>query len=106
MDITTIINLAVAIVSGIATCIPLMIQLAKTVKAAVQEKNWGNLVSMVTDLIVTAEGMYDDGATRKEWVVGMVKASADSINYDIDENVVSNLIDNLCAMSKNVNTGN
>lgn len=35
MDITTIINLAVAIVSGIATCTPLMIQLAKTVKAAV-----------------------------------------------------------------------
>ena len=32
-----------------------------------------------------------------------VKASADTVNYDIDMDVVSKMIDDLCAMSKVVN---
>lgn len=33
----------------------------------------------------------------------MVKASADTINYDIDLNVVSDMIDDLCDMSNIIN---
>lgn len=106
MDFESIINLVIAILSGIATCIPLMIQLGKTIKTAVKEKNWNNLLGLVVDLMGTAEDMYDDGATRKEWVVSMVESSAKSINYDFDEDVVGKLIDDLAAMAKVVNVKN
>ena len=33
----------------------------------------------------------------------MVKASADTVDYDIDMEVISKLIDDLCKMSKTVN---
>ena len=33
----------------------------------------------------------------------MIKASADTINYDIDMDAISDLIDSLCNMSKVVN---
>lgn len=34
---------------------------------------------------------------------GMVKASADTVNYDLDMDKISDLIDSLCDMSKIVN---
>lgn len=40
---------------------------------------------------------------EKNGVLAMVKASADTVNYDIDLNIVADLIDNLCNMSKTVN---
>lgn len=33
----------------------------------------------------------------------MIKASANEVNYDIDMEAVSKLIDDLCSMSKKVN---
>jgi len=33
----------------------------------------------------------------------MVKASSETVNYDIDMEVISKLIDDLCRMSKTVN---
>ena len=33
----------------------------------------------------------------------MVKASSETVNYDIDMSVISKLIDDLCDMSKSVN---
>ena len=88
---------------GIACSIPLVIALIKYVKKAVQEKNWNNLLKLVTNLMKEAEGKFDNGADRKEWVLVMVKASADTINYDVDLEVIGNLIDSLCDMSKVVN---
>ena len=50
-----------------------------------------------------AEPLFSSGQERKNYVMIAIKASADSINYQIDMDVVSDLIDNLCAMSKVVN---
>ena len=47
--------------------------------------------------------MFEKGADRKEWVMAMVKASADTVNYDLDMDKISDLIDSLCDMSKIVN---
>ena len=47
--------------------------------------------------------MFEKGADRKEWVLAMVKASADTIKYEIDMDEISALIDSLCDMSKVVN---
>ena len=94
---------AVSILSGLATAIPLIVALVKYILKAVQEKNWNKLVALVMSLMEKAEGMFDKGADRKEWVMAMVKASADSINYPLDMDVISELIDSLCAMAKTVN---
>lgn len=50
-----------------------------------------------------AEKKFEDGATKKEYVLALVKSSADTINYDIDIDAVGNLIDSLCDMANVVN---
>ena len=97
------VNLVVAVLTGLATAIPLVIQLVKYVRQAIKEKNWQDLLDLITNLMKEAEGKFSDSADRKEWCLMMVKASADTINYDIDLEQVSSLIDSLCAMSRVVN---
>lgn len=92
-----------AILAGICTAIPLVIKLASTIKNYHREKNWPGLMSMVTKYMEEAETLFDNGADKKAWVMGMVQASANLVNYDIDMEVVSEMIDSLCAMSKKVN---
>ena len=98
-----LVNFLPDILIGLAISIPLVVSLIKYVKQAIQEKNWNNLLKLVTNLMVEAEAKFDNGADRKEWVLAMVKASADTINYDIDIEEVGKLIDSLCEMSKVVN---
>ena len=98
-----IISLIVAILTGLATCIPLAIKLVQYVQQATQEKNWQALLGLVVDLMEQAEQKFADGATRKEWVMAMVKTSAEYINYPVDSDALSNLIDVLVGMSKTVN---
>lgn len=93
----------VSVLAGLATAIPLAIKLVEYVQKAVKEKNWGKVLDMVMRYMTTAEEKFDNGADRKEWVLAMVKASAETVNYDIDMDVISNLIDDLCKMSKTVN---
>jgi hypothetical protein len=97
------VNVIVSILSGLAVAIPLVIELVKWVKKAVEEKNWQELLRLVTNLMKEAEAKFDNGADREEWCLMMVKASADTINYKIDLEQVRELIQSLCAMSKVVN---
>lgn len=99
----TIINLIVAILSALVVCIPLVVKLVQYVQKAAKEKNWAALLGLVMKLMGEAETKFEDGASRKEWVIAMVKASAEYINYPIDAIQLSALIDNLCDMSKIVN---
>lgn len=96
-------DIILSIVAGLAAAIPLVIKLVQYVQAAVKEKNWNRLLDLVMNLIEEAEIKFDDGATRKEWVMAMVQASADSINYDVDMEAISELIDSLCDLTKKVN---
>lgn len=97
------VRIVLAIVSGLATAIPLVIKLIEYVQKATKEKNWNKMLDLVIDLMEEAESKFAEGADRKEWVLAMVKASADSINYDVDIEAVSAMIDSLCDMSKVVN---
>lgn len=97
------VKLALAIISGLATAIPLVIKLVEYVQKATKEKNWNKMLELVIDLMEQAETKFEEGADRKEWVLAMVKASADTINYDVDIEAVSAMIDSLCDMSKVVN---
>lgn len=97
------VRIVLAIVSGLATAIPLVIKLVEYVQKATKEKNWNKMLDLVIDLMEEAETKFAEGADRKEWVLAMVKASADSINYDVDIEAVGAMIDSLCDMSKVVN---
>ena len=97
-------ELIAALITGVLTAIPLIVALVKWIQKAVKEKNWAKLLDLVMSLIPEAEQKFDDGATRKEWVMGMVSAAAKSINYDIDTEELSELIDSLCTLTKSVNT--
>jgi len=97
------IQLIVSVLAGLATAIPLAIKLVEYVQKVVKEKNWGKVLDMVMKYMATAEEKFDNGADRKEWVLAMVKASSETVNYDIDMAVISKLIDDLCSMSKVVN---
>ena len=103
MDWLEILKLIAAIASGLAAAIPLAIQLVKYVEKAIKERNWGIVLNKVMDLMETAETKFAEGAERKEWVLAMLKASADGINYDIDYDAIAEMIDRLCAMSKVIN---
>ena len=103
MNTEQIISLIVSLLGGIATCIPLAYKLVQYVQKAAQEKNWNALLGLVISLMEQAEQKFDDGATRKEWVMAMVQTSAEYINYPVDTKALGELIDTLCDMSKIVN---
>lgn len=97
--IAIVVNVILAV--GIAT--PLVIALVKYVRQSIQEKNWNNLVKLVLELIFTAEEKFETGAERKEWVISMVRVAENQINFDIDEEMLGNLIDDLVDLTKKVN---
>ena len=103
MNTEQIVSLIVAVLTGLATAIPLVIKLVQYVQKATQEKNWGNLLGLLIELMEQAEQMFDTGATRKEWVMAMAQTSAEYIAYPLDTAALSTLIDELVAMTKNVN---
>ena len=103
MTTEQIISVIVAVLSGLATCIPLALKLVQYVKKATQEKNWAGLLDLVMKLMEQAEKKFADGATRKEWVMAMVQTSAEYVQYPMDVQALSEMIDQLTNLTKNVN---
>ena len=97
------VEIIVSILSGLAVTIPLIVKLVQFAQLVIKEKNWQKLLELVTYFMQEAEQKFSSGAEKKDYVMLAIKASADTVNYDIDMEVVSALIDNLCAMSKVVN---
>lgn len=97
------VQLALSIMAGLVTAIPLVIKLVEYVQKAIKEKNWNAMLDMVMTYMETAETKFETGAEKKEWVLAMVQASADTINYEIDLNVIGQLIDDLCDMTNVIN---
>lgn len=96
---------ALSIFAGLSVTIPLVLKLVEYVQKAIKEKNWTKLLELVMAYMSEAEEKFETGAERKEWVLAMVEVSAKKINYDVDLNVVADMIDKLCDMSKVVNSG-
>ena len=98
-----ILELIIEILAGLMIVIPLVAKLIEYVKKSTLEKNWNNLIRLLLNLIATAEEKFDNGADRKQWVIAMIQASANTINYPISEQELSKLIDNLVELTKKVN---
>lgn len=93
----------ISIISGIAVLVPLMVKLVQFIQASVKEKNWNQMLKLVMNLMAEAEEKFEKGAEKKEWVMGQLKAMASTLNYDIDWDVVSEMIDKICDVSKELN---
>ena len=93
----------VQIAASLVAMIPLVLQLVKYVKEAAKEKNWSKMVDLALALMSEAEEKFTSGADKKEWVMGMVKQSAIKINFDLDEQTLSDLIDNVITITKMIN---
>ena len=99
-------EIIVAVLSGLAVCIPLVVKLVASVKTNVEQGRWDQVVRLVAILMTEAERKIADGATRKEWVIGMLRASAGSLDYKLNEedwDKIDLLIDSLAEMAKTVN---
>lgn len=103
MNSENIIPLITGILTALVTAIPLVVKLVDYINKAVKEKNWSNLLTLVMNYMAQAEEKFTTGAEKKQWVLGMIEASAKTINYDIDMEEVSALIDSLCDLTKVVN---
>lgn len=93
----------ISILSGIAVLVPLFIKLSQYMEKSVKEKNWSQMLTLVMNLMAEAENMFETGAERKEWVLAELHALANTLNYDIDWDVVSDMIDKICDVSKEIN---
>lgn len=103
MNSEQIIPIVSSLCVGLATIIPLVYNLVKYVKKSVQEKNWQSMVNLAFKLMSKAEGMFDNGADRLDYVVAMVKSAADEINYQINEEQLKQFINDTVALTKVVN---
>ena len=97
------IQAVISVLSGIAVIIPMVVKLVEFSKQVIKEKNWSQMLRLVMNLMAEAETMYQTGAEKKEWVLNELRAMAQSLNYDIDWTVVSQMIDALCDMAHEVN---
>ena len=97
------IELIIAVLSGLVATIPLVTQLVKYVKAAIQEKNWSKVMKLVLNLMTEAEKNYATGAERKQYVISSIESIKDTLNYQVDMNQISAMIDAIVAASKTIN---
>lgn len=102
MDINWL-QVIVEILPGLVASIVLVIKLIQYVQKYVKEKNWPDMLDFLMSLMETAEDKFEDGADRKQWVMAMMKAAADQLNYNLDMDVISEMIDRMCALTKVVN---
>lgn len=100
------ITLIVSIASSIVIMLPLVVSLVKHVKLLAKEKNWAGFLVLLNTYIMKAEENFDTGADKEDWVVSMIMASADVIQFDIDEDALREIIRNIIEVTNNVNVLN
>ena len=91
----TALTFLIAVLSGIMMTIPLVTKLINAIQDLAKERNWNKIVDEMLMYMQAAKDMFDadQGAEKKQWVMGMVKMSADKLNYDIDMDAIGELID-------------
>ena len=101
MEIWTTIILP--IISGLVACVPLVVKLIEYTQKAAKEKNWTALMHLILKLVAEAEENYTSGADKKSYVVDSIKTIKRTLNYDVDMNVVSEMIDSIIEATNKVN---
>ena len=99
------IEIIIAILTGLATCIPLVIKLIQTVKESVKAKNWTPLMQLILRLMAEAEENYTTGSEKKAYVIDSIESIKSTLNYDVDMDAVDAMIDAIIIATKKINTG-
>ena len=102
MEIWT--TIVLPILSGLVAAIPLLIKLIEYVQKARKEKNWGAVVQLALKLMAEAEQNYTNGEDKKAYVMSSIKAMEHTLQYDIDEKAIGELVDAIVLTTKKVNT--
>ena len=97
-------SIILPIISGLIACVPVVLKLIEYVQKASKEKNWKLVVQLVLKLMMEAEQNYTNGADKKAYVMSAIKAMENTLQYDIDEAAISELIDSLIEITKKINT--
>ena len=97
------INVVISVLTGLITCIPLMVKLVQVIKDSVKSKNWTALMQLVLKLMSEAEVVYSTGAEKKDYVMNSIEAIKSTLNYNVDMDAVSAMIDSLVEATKKIN---
>lgn len=97
------VEIIVALLTGLAACLPLVIKLIQVIKDSVKEKNWAPMMQLVLRLMAEAEENYSTGAEKKAYVLDSIMALESTLNYDIDMDVVNDMVDAIIAITKKIN---
>ena len=97
------VEIIVALLTGLVTCIPLVVKLVQVIKESVKSKNWTALMQLVLKLMAEAEENYTSGEEKKAYVIDSIEAIKDTLNYDVDMDAVSVMIDSIIIASKKIN---
>jgi dsRNA-specific ribonuclease len=96
-------EIIVALLTGLVAAIPLVIKLVQTIKDAVKAKNWTPLMQLLLRLMAESEDNYSTGAEKKAYVLDSIEAIKGTLNYDVDMEAVSAMIDAIAQASKRIN---
>lgn len=102
MEIWT--TIVLPILSGLVAAIPLVIKLVDLAQKVHKEKNWGAVVQLTLHLMAEAEQNYINGVDKKTYVMSTIKAMESTLQYDIDEKTIGELIDAVVVATKKINT--
>ena len=102
-DISIWIELIISIITGLVVCIPLIIKLVQFIQKAIKEKNWAPMMQLILKLMTEAEENYSTGAEKKQYVLDSIKALEGTLNYDVDIEAVSAMIDSVILATKKIN---
>lgn len=79
------IDLIIAICGAVSVIVPLAIKLYTTTKQLVQEKNYTKIISGIAEIAKEAEGLFDNGTERREYVLNILKVTSDNLGVPYDE---------------------
>lgn len=96
-------NIVLPIISGLVATIPLVIKLVDVAQKSAKAKNWEAVIQLVLALMKEAEQNYTNGADKKQYVMSSIKAMEKSLQYDIDENAIGELIDAVVDATRKIN---
>ena len=97
-------NIVLPIISGLVACLPLVVKLIEYIQKVTKEKNWTALMQLVLKLMTEAETNYTDGADKKAYVISSIEVIKKTLNYDVDMDVVSEMIDSIIEATNKINT--
>lgn len=97
------VEIIVALLTGLVACIPLAIKLVQVIKNSVKAKNWTPLMQLILKLMAEAEDNYSTGEEKKAYVIDSIKALESSLNYDVDVDAISAMIDAIIDATKRIN---